>query len=161
MSSNSCFLFRSKHAPFNNLSCPNKHSRIHTMFKCSLYCHFMVMYCYGGKNMQICNQVACKRLDYVMQFACVWQPAAHFHAINEWSTLWQWEWNNYNVQLWRQQQCNMDYAWGQWLKGFEALTIGYYYKFVFGLFNDTTISSDYMTSNVRTVSPFKERGYYT
>lgn len=160
VSNNSCFLFRFKHTPFNNLSYQNKHSRIHTMFKCSLYYHFVVTYCQSSKNKQICTQVACKRLDYVTQFPCV-ATCGTFPCINECSTLWQWDWNNYNVELWRQQQCNKADAWGQRLHGSEALTIGYYYTFVYGLFNDTISSSDYMTSNERTVNHFKDRGYYT
>lgn len=159
MSNNSCFLFRSKHTPFDNLSCQNKHSRIHTMFKCSLYYHFMFTWCRGSKNKQICTQVACKRLDYVMQFPCV-ATCGTIPCINECSILWQWEWNNYNVELWG-QQCNSGDAWGQRLKGSEALTIGYYCTVVFGLFNDTISGTDYMTSNDRTVSTFRDRGYYT
>jgi len=115
--------------PFNNLSYKNKHRRIHTMFKCNLYYHFIVTYCQSIKNKQICTQVACKRLDYVTQFPCV-ATCGTFPCINECSMLWQWDWNNYDVKLWRQQQCNTGDAWGQQLQGFEALTIGYYYMFM-------------------------------
>ena len=127
--------------PFNNLSYQNKHTTIHTIFKCSLYYHIMVKYSQDSKNKQICTQVACKRLDYVMQFPCV-ATCSTFPCINERSTLWQCEWTNYNVELWRQQcKTGTGDAWGQRLKGFEALTIGYYYTFVFCSFNDTINNS--------------------